>query len=101
MDIEYYRGEKNIDYYRLRLIRNLMTKRVEEYDLADFIAANVTIANPEKVNRIRGYWGQYALEEVIGEEETARLLKTERDRKRKKENVNKSKNKKSDKKPNK
>ena len=101
MDIEYCRGRKNANYYRLMLIRDFMTKRHEEYALADFIVANVTIANPEIVNRTRGYWGQYALEEVIGEEETARLLKTERDSKRKKENVNKSKNKKSDKKPNK
>ena len=96
MDIEYYRGKKSTDYYRLKLIRNLMTKRSEKYDLVDFIVANVTIANPEKVNRTKGYWGQYALEEVIGEKETERILEAGKDSKRKKKNANKSKDRKSD-----
>ncbi len=80
MDIEYYRGEKNANYYRLMLIRDLMTKRLEKYSLSNFIVANIAIANPKKVNRIKGYWGQYVLEEVIGKEETERLLESVQNR---------------------
>ncbi len=82
MDIEYYRGEKNTDYFRLMLIRDFMTKRPGKNSLADFIAANVAIANPKKVKKIKGYWGQYVLEKVIRKDKTERPLKIRRDKKK-------------------
>jgi len=72
MDIEYYRGEKTADYWRLMLIRDLMTKREEDYDLADFIVASLAIAETGIVRN--DYWGKYILEQKIGKKEMGKYL---------------------------
>ena len=87
MDIEYYRGEKIADYWRLMLIRDLMTKRPEEYDLADYIVSSLAIAETGKVRN--DYWGKYVLEQKIGEKETRKYLGGDQAKKNKEINYEK------------
>ena len=80
MDIEYYRGEKNTDYYRLSLIRNYMTKRQDEDALIDFIVASLAFTNTGKIRE--NYWGKYIVEEIVGKEQVDSLLEDKKIRKR-------------------
>ena len=83
MDIEYYRGEKTADFYRLSLIRDYMTKRQDKNALSDFIVANLVFTSSGRIRN--DYWGRHIVEEIIGKKEIERFLEVK--------NANNSKNK--------